>query len=312
METVRGRAMGTSYLVEADCAEGAPGVGIVSVLAEVNRQMSTYDDGSELSAFNRAPVGAAMPVSAELAEVAVLAQQVAARTGGAFDATVAPLVALWGFGVDAAPQPPTAAELQTARAVVGYRRFDARLAPPTLRKLAPVTLDFSALAKGYAVDRIARLLELSGCRSYLVELGGEVRVHGANAGGQPWRIGIESPFGSRLALQLSLREGAVATSGDYRQYRPLESETGRVRATHILDPRSGAPVNHRLASATVVAETAALADAYATALMVLGEEAGLAFAERHDLAALFIRRTDTGHAIDQTSAMMPYRQRRLP
>lgn len=327
METASGRSMGTSYAVEARCAGAIPAEAIAAVLAEVNRQMSTYDADSELSAFNRLPVGESMPVSAGLAEVAAIAERVATQTEGAFDATVAPLVALWGFGAGAVPraptdaerqsptaaqrQAPTAAQMQSALANVGFRRVNISVKPPTLRKLAAVTLDLSAIAKGYAVDRIAALLDRSGCSAYLVELGGEVRVRGRNARGKPWRIGIESPGADGLAGWLSLLDGAVATSGDYRQSRPQSGiEGGRI--SHIIDPRTGLPIRHKLASVTIVADTAALADAYATALLVLGENAGLAFAERHDLAAVFIRRAETGYAVEQSTAMAAYRTPSLP
>lgn len=319
METASGRSMGTSYAVEARCPGAVPAEAIAAVLAEVNRQMSTYHADSELSAFNRLPAGESMPVSAGLAEVAVIAGRVSAQTEGAFDATVAPLVALWGFGADAASgsptdakrKVPTDAQRQSAIASVGFRRIQASVNPPTLRKRATATLDLSAIAKGYAVDRIAALLDRSGCSAYLVELGGEVRVRGHNASGKPWRIGIESPDGEGLAGWLSLLDGAVATSGDYRQSRPQNDiEGGRV--SHIIDPRTGMPIRHKLASVTVVADTATLADAYATALLVLGENAGLAFAERHDLAAVFIRRTATGYAVEQSKAMAAYRTPSLP
>ena len=315
MKSASGTSMGTSYAVHARCPDGVPEDSIATLLARINRQMSTYDEASELSLFNRAPVGVAVPASIELATVTVLAQQVAARTAGAFDVTVAPLVALWGFGAEAvarspdAPE-PDAAELRSTRAVVGYRRLEASLGPPRLRKLAPVTLDLSALAKGYAVDRIADLLAASNCQSYLVELGGEVRVRGLNARGQPWRIGIEPPAAGQPAYRLLMMQaGAVATSGDYRQTRP--SDDGE-RIAHIIDPRTGRPVRHQLASATVVAPTAVLADAYATALMVLGEVDGLAFAERNDLAALLVRRAKGGFVVDQTSAMAAYQPSPLP
>lgn len=311
METASGRSMGTSYAVEARCAGAIPADAIAAVLAEVNRQMSTYDADSELSAFNRLPVGESMPVAAGLAEVAAIAERVAAQTEGAFDATVAPLVALWGFGAGAVPRSPTDAERRAALAKVGFRRIQASVEPPTLRKLAAVTLDLSAIAKGYAVDRIAALLDRSGCSAYLVELGGEVRVRGRNANGKSWRIGIESPGAEGLAGSVSLLDGAVATSGDYRQSRPQSGVEGG-RISHIIDPRTGMPIRHKLASVTVVADTATLADAYATALLVLGENAGLAFAERHDLAAAFIRRTETGYAVEQSTAMTAYRTPSLP
>lgn len=297
-DAVTGRAFGTTYAIQAACPNGLPQQQLAEELRRVDRQMSTFNAASELSAFNRAAVGATVAVSPGLAAVAAAAQRVAAETGGAFDATVSPLVALWGFGADAAKRLPTDAELREALGRVGYQRLEHSLEPPALRKIAPLTLDFSGIAKGYAVDRLATVLEASACRAYLIELGGEIRAFGAAPGGRPWRIGIDSPEGGQLPQTL-VAQGAVATSGDYRQRRGANS------ATHIVDPRSGRPVAHRLAAVTVIADQALYADAYATALIVLGEEAGMDFAERHGLAALFAVRTAAGLDIRPTRAMRP-------
>ena len=302
-DAAAGRALGTAYVVQANCPNGVPRQLIVAALAQVDRQMSTFDATSELSIFNRAPVGVAMPVSLAPAEVTGAAQTTAVETAGAFDATVAPLVALWGFGAGAADSPPTEAQLRETLDRVGYQRLAYRLDPPTLKKTAPLTLDLSGLAKGHAVDRLATLLEEGACRDYLVELGGEIRVFGLSPGGGPWRVAIDSPAGGRLSQVLALRTGAVATSGDYRQRR--SGDATAARATHIIDPRTGRPVAHRLASVTVVADQALYADAYATALIVMGETAGMDFAERRGLAALFIVRTASGLVVRQTSAMQP-------
>ena len=296
-----GRAFGTTYAIQASCPKGVPRQLVKAELAQIDRQMSTFDAASELSLFNRAPVGVAVPVSPALAEVAATAQRAAVETSGAFDATVAPLVALWGFGADAADQPPTAAQLREARLRVGYRRLEHRLNPPTLKKTAPVTLDLSGLAKGYAVDSLAALLEQASCSAYLIELGGEIRVFGSSPNGGPWRVAIDSAQRGQLGQVLALRAGAVATSGDYRQRRG----DATTRATHIIDPRTGRPIAHRLASVTVVADQALYADAYATALIVMGETAGFDFAERRGLAALFIVRTANGLEVRRTSAMQP-------
>ncbi len=289
-DLVSGRSMGTTYAIQADCPGAAPREHIAAVLAEVDGQMSTFDSGSELAAFNRAPRGQPVPISAAVVEVVDAAKAVAEQTGGAFDPTVAPLVALWGFGAADVPEAvPTEAQIQAALGSVGYRKLVSRLDPPSLEKHAPLTLDLSAIAKGYAVDQLAEVLQAAGCRAYLIELGGELRVAGTSPGGGPWRLGVESPAGEgHLAPAIVLRRGAVATSGDYRQYR----ERGGVRISHLIDPRTGRPVAHRLASVTVVAETTLFADAYATALMVLGEDAGLRFAEQNGLAALFVVRTN--------------------
>lgn len=313
-EAVGGSAMGTTYGVQANCPRGLPRQRIAAALEEVNGLMSTYDSDSELSRFNRAPIGVAVPVSDALAEVASAAQRVASETGGAFDATSLPLVALWGFGPRPATDAPDEARLRAARAKVGFSRLEVSTQPPTLRKRDAVTLDLSAIAKGYAVDRIADVLAKSACGAYLIELGGELRAFGAAPDGGPWRLGIDAPgeaFDGGLAPILLIRNAAVATSGDYRQFRAPSPDEQRLlpphqqRISHVVDPRSGLPVAHAVAAVTVVAESAMLADAYATALLVLGAEAGGDFAEQHGLAALFVERTGDGFAPRCSTTMRP-------
>lgn len=299
---IAGDAMGTTYAVQARCAERVSAERVASVLAEVEQCMSTYQAESELSRFNRAPVGQPVAVSAPLYAVTAAALRLAEETSGALDPTVAPLVALWGFGANASTEPPTASAIQAARAEVGYRRLVLGQAPATFTKLAPLTLDLSSVAKGYAVDRIAETLAASGCASYLVELGGELRVGGGTVGGRPWRIGVESPSGGEPAAVLKMHDGAIATAGDYRQARQV---AGR-RLSHVIDPRTGHPVAHGLASVTVIAPTALAADGYATALLVLGPEAGMRLAERLRLAALFVMGPREGGELSKTAAMVPY------
>lgn len=301
-ERAGGGAMGTTYAIQADCPGSLPGDRIEAELARVDRLMSTYDPDSELSRFNRAPTGVPMPVSGEVVDVVDAAFEVAERTGGAFDATVAPLVALWGFGADAAVTDPSAEEVAAALRSVGYRRIAHRRDPPILEKRAPATLDLSAIAKGYAVDRLADVLDDVRCEAYLIEFGGEVRAFGNAPGGGPWRVGIESPSGAGLVADVVMRSGALATSGDYRQYR----EQDGVRVSHIIDPRTGFPVEHRLASATVVADTAMMADAYATALLVMGDMDGPKFADAAGLAAVFVVRAEGGFESFHSEAMTPY------
>lgn len=293
--------MGTTFSVQADCA--VPKAQVEAVLARVNRQMSTYDVHSELSAFNRAGVGEVVPVSAALVEVVAAGQALSERTGGAFDATVAPLVALWGFGAQAAAQPPTAAQVRAARAQVGYRKVRFERQPPRLEKRAEATLDLSAIAKGHAVDEIARVLRAFACDAFLIELGGEIRTAGPAPGGGHWRIAIESPTGGGNLTTLLLREGAVATSGDYRQRRVLDGVT----VSHIVDPRHGYPVRHQTVSVTVLAATALEADGLATALLVMGAGDGAAFAEQHGIAALFVARGADGLAVTESPALAAYR-----
>lgn len=300
-DRMAGESMGTTYAIEGNC--DLPAQRIDATLARVNRRMSTYDAKSELSAFNRAAVGESVVVSAELLAVVAAATALSERTNGAFDATVAPLVALWGFGANAKPPPPAAADVAKTLRRVGYRLVRHEHDPPRLRKLAPVALDLSGVAKGHAVDALAALLGEAGCTAFLIELGGEIRAAGLSANGGRWRIGVEWPGRPGYAATLTVRDAAVATSGLYRQRRPLEDRD----ATHVIDPGTGYPVSHSTESATIVATSALEADALATALLVMGAETGIRFAERHDIAALFITRTTEGFAVTQSTAMTAHR-----
>ena len=305
-EVVTGEAMGTSYAITANCPDRVPTPAVDALLGRIDARMSTYDEGSELMRFNGGPVGEWVPVSRELVEVVAAAKTVAEHTGGALDPTVAPLVALWGFGGSARREAPDDAAVSAARELVGYRHVRYRRAPPALFKDRELSMDLSAIAKGHAVDRIGDTLRAAGCRAFLVEFGGEITARGPAPSGGPWRIGIDSPSGvGQLEEPITLRDAGLATSGDYRQYA---EQDGR-RTTHIIDPRSGYPVHHDLASVTVVAESARSADAYATALMVLGDRDGPRFADDAGLAALFIVRTDAGFEILRSAAMVDLMQR---
>jgi thiamine biosynthesis lipoprotein len=218
----------------------------------------------------------------------------AADSRGAFDPTVAPLVRLWHFGPRAqAGGVPTAEEIVRVRQSIGFRLIDVRLDPPALRKTDPrVELDLNAIAPGFAVDRIAEHLEQRGVPGYMVEIGGEIRTRGAKPDGQPWRVGIEQPVeGMRLVHRaLSLTDAALATSGDYRNFFVRDG----VRYSHTIDPHSGRPVTHHLASVTVVADDCTTADGLATTLTVLGPAAGREFAAERGIAAYFLVRRDDG------------------
>ena len=298
--------MGTTYSIQADCPGSPPHDRIDAELVRINALMSTYDPHSELSRFNRGPVAVAQPVSPELVQVVDAAFVVSEQTQGAFDATVAPLVALWGFGADAAKRlPGDEAVAQTLRSV-SYRHVAHEHEPPTLTKLLPATLDLSGIAKGFAVDRLAALLDDAGCRAYLIEFGGEIRARANAPGGGPWRVGVESPSGRDYVSTVKLGTNALATSGDYRQYR----ESNGIRVSHVIDPRTGYPVRHRLASVTVVAATAMMADAYATAMLVMGETEARRFAGEIGLAALFIVRAEGGFDVFPSRAMVTHLESR--
>ncbi len=302
-----GSTMGTYYRVTARCPESADDVGnrLTTELDAVNSQMSTYDPDSTLSRFNRSEPGAWFSVSRELHDVVAAAADVHALSDGAFDVTVGPLVNLWGFGPDAAGGVPSESGIAAARARVGAGALAVRANPPALRKTKRLYVDLSAIAKGHGVDRLTAVLEGQGCDHYLVDIGGEVRVRGANPDGNPWRIGVEVPDPDALGgLQrvLTLRDAAVATSGDYRNFRDLDGD----RVSHTIDPRTGRPVDHGLASVTVVHGSAMRADGLATAINVLGPVAGLALAESEGLAALLIVHRDAGFEELYTAAMESY------
>ena len=298
----RGEAMGTQVaLTHAGCA-GDVDAAVVQELRRVDAQLSTWRPDSELARFNASAAGDWFPVSAPVAAIAVEALALSRRSGGAFDVTVAPLGQLWGFG----PQAPAEASAPSAEAIaaamgrVGWRRLEARLEPPALRKRVDgLALDLSAIGKGHGVDRVAERLDRLGCRSYLVDIGGEVRTLGQSPKGGPWRIGVEQPDGGAPKWILTLSGQSAATSGDYRNFRML----GERRLSHTIDPRDGRPVSHRLASVTLVAGSAAQADALATAIHVLGPDAGLDFARRQGLAALLLVRGDGGFEGRHTGPM---------
>lgn len=301
-----GGTMGTEYHVtvagltapeQAEAAQKA----VEAALESVNAKMSTYLPDSELSRFNRHDSTEPFPVSPETAEVFRIALEVAALSGGAFDPTVGPLVNAWGFGPDNPAAPPSEAETAALQGRVGWQKVSVGADNTLCKTRGDVYCDLSAVAKGYAVDRAAAALEALGLTRHMVEVGGEVRARGTNPGGRPWRIGVERPRPDGRAVQevVALRDAALATSGDYRNFHEVDG----VRVSHTMDPRAGRPVTHSLASASVLHEYCAWADAFATALMVLGPEEGLAFAEKNGLAvSLMIREPDGAFTIRNTPA----------
>jgi len=302
-----GSTMGTTWSVQIphpdpDLDQVSLYEDIAAVLAELNARMSTYDPDSELSRFNADGTTEWFPVSVELVRLVDQALAVSRLTDGAFDVTVGPLVNLWGFGPEAHPDAiPPQAEIDAARARVGWHLLHVRDEPPALRKDRPdVYVDLSAIAKGHGVDRVAELLEAKGLDDYLVEIGGELRGRGLNAEGAPWRIAIERPdSGRRAPLRVvALKDHGMATSGDYRNF----FEVAGKRYSHSIDPATGRPVDHQLASVTVVGERCGEADAWATAFLVLGPERGVALANELGLAALFVERLGGELRITESTA----------
>jgi thiamine biosynthesis lipoprotein len=296
---LHGRAQGTTYNIrywtDAADAPAPPAMqrSVDAVLADIDEQMSTWRADSELSRFNAAEPGAWFPVSRDLAAVVARAIELHEITGGASDVTVGPVLRVWGFGAgaeNASPRtiaPPSDDALAAARRKVGAEHLHVRMQPPELRKdLAGLEVDVSSLAAGYTIDRLVDALAVAGVKNALVELGGEVRGVGVRRDGKPWRVGVEAPPQQRraVALVVPLANLALATSGDFHHVRTIDD----VVYTHILDPRTGRPVRYRGASVTVVAPTCFEADGVATALFVLGPEAGYAWCVKHGVAALFL------------------------
>jgi thiamine biosynthesis lipoprotein len=294
-----GTTMGTGYTVKLyPVPEPARldhlAARIAARLQAINQAMSTYLADSDLSRFNRSASTDWQPLPAEVVELVTRAAAVSRQTDGAYDVTVNPLVSLWGFGSEGRRSVPPGPEAIAARMQqVGYRKLETRVSPPAMRKhTAGLEVDLSSIAKGWAVDELAAMLDAEGITSYLVDIGGELRTRGAKGDDRPWRIAVERPQAGQRTVQhvIALRDAAVATSGDYRNY--FEHD-GR-RYSHTIDPRSGETVLHRLASVTVFAANATDADAWATALMALGDVDGPAIAQRQGIAALFIMRSAQG------------------
>jgi len=299
---------------------------IPALLATLERTFSTYRRDSELSRVNRSMTTDWQSVSLDLFTVLSRSAAISRLSGGAFDITVAPLLRLWGFGPGAPldPSVPSESAITAARARTGWQNVEIDGSRCRVRKALPgLVLDLNAIAKGYAVEKVGAALAAAGGRRYLVDIGGDISVSGAGPATleaapphgsilrsnrvriRPWRIGVESPgaAGERPLARLNVRSGAIATSGDYRNFYVA----GGHRIPHIVDPATGRPVSHGLASVTVVSARPSIADALATALLVLGPRTGPELADRFGIAALFIERQHSRFRTRWSEAMVPFR-----
>jgi thiamine biosynthesis lipoprotein len=306
-----GSTMGTTYnitlVAEAgqrfDFDESELQTAIDAEFVRINQHMSTYISDSELMRLNRAEVGKWHAISRPMHDVLLISQSISERSDGAFDITVGPLVNLWGFGPErATDKVPDAQAIEQLKAEIGYQFLE--LDGLQIRKSRPLFLDLSAVAKGYGVDWVAEFLEVRGFGNYLVEVGGDLRVSGLNSRGAPWRIAIEQPSQLQRSARMTIAftDMSLATSGDYRNYFEVD---GR-RYSHTIDPTTGYPIAHNLVSVTVLAPTAAEADAWATAINVLGPEAGIALAELEQLAVYMILKEEGGYSDRHSSAFSAF------
>lgn len=309
---ISGPVFGTGYHISVVLPEDhekleALAKGIEQVLDGVDASMSTWQEDSELSRLNRRKDQSDwIPVSDALFEVLAKSEEISRLTDGAFDVTIGPVVNLWGFGPKARPeQIPSDEDLARALAATGYEQLVLRSDPPAVKAAIPQYIDLSAIAKGYGVDVVARYLDSEGIDAYLVEIGGEIRTHGRKPDGDVWKLAIEQPVeGAQHSVNriVSLPSRAMATSGDYRNYYESEGH----RFSHTIDPETGRPVNHNLASVTVIADDCMTADALATGFTVMGYERASELATRDNIPAYFIIRTENGFKGHQTPAFSSY------
>lgn len=303
VETLSGEAMGTTWTVKLIRQKNSPDLhelknGIQQQLDSVDAQMSTWKPDSDLSRFNHAAANSWQTLPPELFGVLEKSLALARDTGGAYDPTIGPLVNLWGFGPGpkshTTPDPET---LATMRRRIGWQKIELDAATKNARQPGGMSVDLSSIAPGFAVDQISRYLDGIGIRNFLIEHGGELRARGHRPGNEGWRVGIEQPDSDdNLAMIIVLNNRASGSSGDYRKYYELDGK----RYSHHIDPRTGAPVTHVLALVTVVADDCITADSTAAALSILGPDEGYAYAVQHNIAALFLVRTDDGFSRTMT------------
>ena len=263
---------------------------IQSALDHVNQLMSTYQADSDVTRFNESKSTDWISVDVDTATVMLRSLEISELTKGAFDVTVGPAVNLWHFGPNSGRfSIPEDAEIESVKRRVGYKNVQARLEPPAIRKMLPlIEVDFSAIAKGYAVDRVAAVLVDMNCKNFLVEVGGEVAARGMTETGQPWRIGVESPneFARIVGHVALLDDAAMATSGDYRNFEIVDGK----RYSHSINPVTCRPTENLVATACVVANDCMTADAIATALTVLAKNEGAAICQELKIPCLLIER----------------------
>jgi thiamine biosynthesis lipoprotein len=289
-----GQTMGTSYSVTiVDNPDGIDKQKLKELiedsLAKVNSQMSNWDRNSEISLFNKNNSDEPIHISQSLLDVITAANDINLKSGGVFDITLTPLINLWGFGTSkSVTETPTESEISLALNKVGQKNLlKLNYNEKTLSKIKKgVSINLSAIAKGYGIDQLAAMLADMQINRYLIEIGGDLIVSGLNAEDKPWSIGVETPSLTKHSVQsiLTIRDKAMATSGDYRNF----FEKNGIRYSHIINPNTGKPIRHKTSSVTVLAKSAMLADGWATAMLAMGAEKGMVVADRYQLAVFFI------------------------
>lgn len=295
LQTLEGNVFGTYYSIKirTDAKDTALKGKIQKIFDEINQRMSVFEPASELNEINRAEAGKKINISRRLYDILKTSQNVFEKSDGYFDPSVEPLIELWGFGINKKHASPNEQQIQETLKYCGFDKISLTEETPAVnKKHAQTTLNLSAIAKGYAVDRVAELLHTLGHQNFIIDIGGEVYASGRkDKHTNGWNVGIAqpSPESRKNMFIVELQDMAVATSGDYRNFFTRNGK----RYSHAISPRTGRPVEHNLASVTVFNQSCMLADAYATAILAAGEEEGLALADRLNLAAvLFVRSPD--------------------
>ncbi|MCD9513594.1 FAD:protein FMN transferase [Photobacterium carnosum] len=297
--TINGSTMGTYYSIKIINQDGLPTTKVIQQeidrrLELVNDQMSTYRPQSELSLFNQSPANKPFPVSAATAKVITEALRISNISHGAYDVTVGPVVNLWSFGPEARPESiPTDKDVTTRLSEVGYQHLQVLAGNQLVKDEAKLYVDLSSIAKGYGVDVVADYLKDDlHVKNFMVDVGGELRLQGKNQANVLWRIAVEKPVENERAVQEILQVGnmAIATSGDYRNYF---DENG-VRYSHLINPKTGRPIDNHVVSVTVIASSCMTADAYATTFSVMGEDESIALANQENIPVMLIVKTKDG------------------
>ncbi len=277
---------------------------IYMCLDEINKSMSIYRKDSEISQFNALnKTGEKFYISDDFFNVMTVAQNIYKVTGGAWDGTVKPLVTLWGFGnSENKKKIPSKSEIDALLADIGFNNIEMSANRYLIKRKAFISLDFASIAKGYGVDQVAALIRTNQIKNFLVEIGGEVFAAGFRKDGKKWKIGINRPKKNapfdQIYKVLYLQDKGFATSGDYRNYFECKGK----RFSHILDPRNGYPINNRVVSVSIVADTCTFADGLATAVMVLGHKKGLELVNNLDnTECLIVVQADDGTLTDYCS-----------
>lgn len=297
--TINGSTMGTYYSIKIINQDGLPTTKVIQQeidrrLELVNDQMSTYRPQSELSLFNQSPANKPFLVSAATAKVITEALRISNVSHGAYDVTVGPVVNLWSFGPEARPESiPTDKDVTTRLSEVGYQHLQVLAGNQLVKDEAKLYVDLSSIAKGYGVDVVADYLKDDlHVKNFMVDVGGELRLQGKNQANVLWRIAVEKPVENERAVQEILQVGnmAIATSGDYRNYF---DENG-VRYSHLINPKTGRPIDNHVVSVTVIASSCMTADAYATTFSVMGEDESIALANQENIPVMLIVKTKDG------------------